>query len=181
MDVPQPSRDRRRLRVPASAPRPARHSQPAHREPPGRFSRGQRRGDCRGGACREARWQGPGRRERQQVRRRGGVGPFPCSRARAERPRGRVDQYRGGARWIAARRHRAAPAHLLGGPLGLLAEGLGLGGHDLDGDGGEPRAAACRSHAGVDCGRQRGGRAALWHGRRHGVVGLQDSSPSRSQ
>src|SRR5262249_53998759 len=77
MDVPQPSRDRLRLRVPASGPRPARRSEPAHRQPPGCVRGRQRRSDCRGGAGRQARRRGVGGGGGR--RRRGGGGGCPLS------------------------------------------------------------------------------------------------------
>src|SRR5262249_53998758 len=51
---------------------------------------------------------------------------------------GRGDQVGGGAGGVAVRRYRAAAADLVGGPLGLLAQAMGLGRHGLDGDGREP-------------------------------------------
>src|SRR5262249_24468300 len=91
-----------------------------------------------GGVGREGGGRGIGGGEGQQVRSGGGVSPLSCSGAGGSSAGGRVDQYRRGARGVAARRYRAAAADLVGGPLGLLAQAMGLGRHGLDGDGREP-------------------------------------------
>ena len=111
----------------------------------------------------------------------GGAGLLPLARAGGHRPGRRLGQHRGRAGRDTARRFCAAPAHLVAGPLRLLAEWLGLGGPDLDGDEAESRPPGRCAPAGIDYRGQRGGRAALGQRRRDGLVGLQVASSPRPQ